>query len=174
MLEAIIDGYVDPLLLPSLLLGLYLPLAHTHFILILLCQMSAPAARKLLATGYVAAPTPALTANTLRITPAILLGLILSFVMFIFLYVGFCGMMDMGVNDQVHGAILAGCRLCLCRLLLNCCCILFERFLKERVNAFYLIDRTTHATDSVLCLSGVQPFNILTHPRASVLGQGQG
>jgi len=64
-------------------------------------EESAPAARKLLATGLAAAPaTPALTANTLRITPAILLGLMLSFVMLIFLYVGFCGMMDMGVNDQ--------------------------------------------------------------------------
>lgn len=63
-------------------------------------EESAPAARKLLATGLAALATPALTENTLRITPAILLGLILSFVMFIFLYVGFCGMMDMGVNDQ--------------------------------------------------------------------------
>ena len=42
------------------------------------------------------------TADTIRMTPAILLGIMLSFVMFIFLYVGFCGMMDLGVNDQVR------------------------------------------------------------------------
>lgn len=72
-------------------------------------EESAPGARKLLEVkkGPVkklhAAAVPAvplITANTLRITPAILLGIILSFVMLIFLYVGFCGMMGLGVNDQ--------------------------------------------------------------------------
>jgi len=63
-------------------------------------QESAPAARKLLATAFVPPPMAQATADTIRMTPAILLGVILSFVMFIFLYVGFCGMMDLGVNDQ--------------------------------------------------------------------------
>ena len=114
-----ISQHLDPPLLPFQLLGLHLHRLLLITLALTLCQESAPAARKLLATKLVAPRTPALKANTLRITPAILLGLILSFVMFIFLYVGFCGMMDMGVNDQVR-------RLCLCCLLVNCCCALFE------------------------------------------------
>jgi len=62
---------------------------------------SAPAARKLLAVpAPVVPPLILIQANTLRITPGILLGIILTFVMIMFLYIGMCGMMDMGVNDQ--------------------------------------------------------------------------
>jgi len=57
---------------------------------------SAPTGRKLLGVEASALPTTV----GLRITPAIMLGLILFFVIFIILYVGLCGMMEFGEQDQ--------------------------------------------------------------------------